>query len=98
MSTWQDPDDNEMRYFHDFVDVANRRVLEIGCGEGRLIWRYGEAARRVVGIDPDYDRVGDALKECPPSLRQQVSIVNAYSEALPFRRNEFDRAILAWSF
>jgi ubiquinone/menaquinone biosynthesis C-methylase UbiE len=97
MSTWQDPDDNELRYFHEFVDVANLRVLEIGCGEGRLIWRYADSAARVIGIDPDFDRVEDALRECPPALRQKVGIVNAYSEALPFPREQFDRAILAWS-
>ncbi|MBT1445970.1 tRNA 5-methoxyuridine(34)/uridine 5-oxyacetic acid(34) synthase CmoB [Shewanella sp. JM162201] len=33
--------------------LANRTVLDVGCGSGYHMWRmYGEGAKRVVGIDP----------------------------------------------
>ncbi len=95
MSTWQDPDDSELRYFHEFVDVANQRVLEIGCGDGRLTWRYAAAAAQVVGIDPDADDLELALEDRPPLSR--VHFMQARAQSLPFPRETFDRAILAWS-
>jgi ubiquinone/menaquinone biosynthesis C-methylase UbiE len=97
VSTWQDPDDNEIRYFNEFMDVENRRVLEIGAGDGRLIWRYAGAAAQVIGIDPDADGLQDALQDCPPELRSRVAFAVAQAEAIPFARQRFDRAVLAWS-
>ena len=41
------------------LDLSARRlgdhVLEIGCGEGRLTWRYASASFSTVGIDPKKD-------------------------------------------
>ncbi len=93
----RDPEGIETRYLHRFVDFANARVLEIGCGEGRLIWRYADAAQHVVGIDPDVDRLAIASRECPPVLRSHVNFALATSETLPFMRETFDVAILGWS-
>ena len=95
MPTWQDPNDDEIRYFNNFLDVADQRVLEIGVGDGRLTWRYAAQARRVTGIDPLYDDVETARQERPPALPVDLAI--ARGEALPFRRDVFDRAVLSWS-
>ena len=87
--------DDELRYVQDYADLAGRRVLEIGVGEGRLTWRYAPVARRVVGIDPDIARIKDALHDRPPAL--PVDLLIARAESLPFPREVFDRALLAWS-
>ena len=46
-----DPERNESRAIHELVDFRNNHVLEIGCGDGRLMWRYANLAATVVGID-----------------------------------------------
>ena len=35
------------------IDFTSRRVLEIGCGDGRLTRRYVDLALSVVALDPD---------------------------------------------
>ena len=41
----------EKQYLLDMLPLEGGRVLEIGCGDGRLTWQYAELADRVVGID-----------------------------------------------
>ncbi|HSO14137.1 MAG TPA: class I SAM-dependent methyltransferase [Anaerolineales bacterium] len=93
----KDPEQNETRHLHKFVDVTGRRVLEIGCGEGRLTWRYASASFSTVGIDPDKDSLRVATIDRPSDLESKVRFVNAQAEHLPFRKETFDIAILAWS-
>lgn len=97
MTLQRDPEEAETRYLRDFADFDGARVLEVGCGEGRLTWRYARAARRVVGIDLDPARVSVAPRDCPPDLRPTTSFALADSQRLPFPRDTFDLAILAWS-
>ena len=97
MTLRKDPEGIETAHLRDFVLFAGAHVLEVGCGEGRLTWRYAEAAWRVTGIDPDAEELSIALRECPPHLRSTVILTQAQAEALPFPRETFDVAVLAWS-
>jgi len=37
----------------DHIDLANHRVLDVGCGSGYHMWRMlGAGAKQVIGIDP----------------------------------------------
>ncbi len=97
MSLDRDPEGVEVRTLREFADFAGARVLEIGCGEGRLTWRYADVAGWVAAIDPDPKRLGVAVRDCAPALRSRVQFALAKSEALPFQRETFDLAVLAWS-
>jgi len=93
----KDPEQNETKYLHKFVDFADKRVLEIGCGEGRLTWRYAELAKHVTGIDLDRDSLRVATIDRPSDLVNRVHFANTQAEHLPFHKETFDIAILAWS-
>lgn len=93
-----DAEQNEHDYLHRFAAVADRRVLEIGCGEGRLTWRYAQSTDTTIGIDPDLDALRIASLDKPHRLQKNVHFARAVSENLPFRRETFDLAIFAWSF
>lgn len=98
MSTTQkDPEQNETNYLRQFVDVTGKRVLEVGCGEGRLTWRYAAASLSTVGIDPDTDALRVATYDRPVDLANKVHFVSAKAEYIPFHKETFDIAILAWS-
>lgn len=97
MTVQRDPEERELKHLRAFADFAGARVLEIGCGEGRLTWRYAGAAGRVVGIDLDPARLDVASREILPGLRSTVTFALAKAEALPFPRETFDLAVLAWS-
>jgi ubiquinone/menaquinone biosynthesis C-methylase UbiE len=97
MTLQRDPHGNETRFLHQVGRLSGARVLEVGCGEGRLTWRYAQATRSVVAIDPNLERLSTAPRDCPTELRERVHFVQADAERLALRRGEFDRAILAWS-
>jgi len=97
MSLQKDPDRNEIRRLRKFVDLTDKCVLEIGCGEGRLTWQYAKDARSVVAVDLDHDSLRVAKVDRPSSLENQIDLACSDSEYLPFSKEKFDIAILAWS-
>ena len=97
MTLQKDPEGNEKIYLHKFADFTNKRVLEIGCGEGRLTWQYAKESRSTIGIDLDRDALRVATIDQPSDLESKVYFALAKSEQLPFSKETFDMAILAWS-
>jgi len=97
MSLQKDPERNESKYLHDFVDFANQRLLEVGCGEGRLTWQYAKSAHTTIAMDPDIDALRIAKIDRPSGLEHKVLLSCAASEYLPFSKETFDIAVLAWS-
>ncbi|MBL8076567.1 MAG: class I SAM-dependent methyltransferase [Anaerolineales bacterium] len=97
MSLQKDPEGNEKKYLHQFADLKEKRVLEVGCGEGRLTWKYAGASSLTVGFDPDHDALRVARAESPHDLQKHVHFANASASNIPFSKETFDIAILAWS-
>ena len=98
MTFQKDPQQNETKHLLQFAGFADKRVLEIGCGEGRLTWRYAAKPAMTVGIDPDRDALRVATIDRPSDLEDRVLFSNAQAEWLPFPKETFDLAVLAWSF
>lgn len=97
MTIQKDPERNESKYLHQFAEFTNRRVLEIGSGEGRLTWQYAKLTRTTIGIDPDRNALRVARVDRPFDLGHNVHFTCAASEYLPFAKETFDLAVLAWS-
>ena len=93
----KDPEGFEKKTLLKYADFADSRVLEIGCGEGRLTWKYAAASGLTVGLDPDFDSLRVARADCPPDLRGRVHLARASAYHIPFSKEKFDVAILAWS-
>ena len=97
MASQRDPEGIESKYLHKFADFADGRVLEVGCGDGRLTRFYANTAKQVVGIDAHGEELGAVLHLDPPGLTDRVDLAQASAEALPFQPQSFNLAILAWS-
>lgn len=97
MTIQSDPDGKENKVLHKFVEFTDRRVLEIGCGEGRLTWKYASASAWSVGVDADKDGLRVASIDRPSNLANKVYFASAEAERLPFLKETFDIAVLAWS-
>lgn len=96
-----DPEGTETKRlleFADFGETGRQRVLEVGCGDGRLTWRYANAASSVTAIDLEGDQLRIATADRPGNLADRVNFSRADARRLPFRSRSFDLAIFAWSF
>jgi ubiquinone/menaquinone biosynthesis C-methylase UbiE len=97
MSLQKDPEKNEWKHLRQLADFTGKRVLEIGCGEGRMTWQYARGTHQTVGIDPDQDSLRVATVDKPTDLTGKAYFARATAEHLPFSKETFDLAILAWS-
>ena len=99
MSVQVDPEGNEIRALFDLVDLSERDVLEIGCGDGRLTWRYEDKTSHVTAIEPFTAAVERAKKHLPEASKGRVELHNvAFEEfAAITEPSTFDIAILSWS-
>lgn len=93
----RDPEGRELANIEQVVRFRDASVVEIGCGNGRLTWKYVGQARTVLAFDSDGASVVEALAARSAELRPKVMFVQAAAEALPARREAFDLAIFAWS-
>jgi ubiquinone/menaquinone biosynthesis C-methylase UbiE len=93
----RDPEENEIAYLYQLGHLENARVLEIGCGNGRMTWRYASRPTSIAGLDPNPERLVSAMADRPSNLAYKVDFLSGNAEALPFADESFDVAILAWS-
>lgn len=87
----------ETRAIHDLVDFNGASVLEVGCGDGRLTWRYASEANRVVALDVNEAKVDAAIRALPEELEEKVSFRVADASGFDSGTDEFDVAILSYS-
>jgi 2-polyprenyl-3-methyl-5-hydroxy-6-metoxy-1,4-benzoquinol methylase len=99
MAKVEDPEGNEKSTLHEMVDFKDQGVLEVGCGEGRLTWRYADQAAHVTGIDPKAEDIEIARASMPDLLKGRVNFVESKIEdfAASVTERSFDIAIFAWS-
>jgi 2-polyprenyl-3-methyl-5-hydroxy-6-metoxy-1,4-benzoquinol methylase len=90
-----DPEGVELATIDELVDLRDKRVLEVGCGDGRLTFRYADRTAYVLGIDPDREAIVFAREDRPEELRQRVQFRVAKRVDRPRRR--FDVALYSWS-
>ena len=67
-------------------------VLEIGAGTGRNFPHY-EPGVRVIAVDPDFAMLGRARNRAT-AARARIMLVAADGQALPFRGEVFDAAVV----
>ncbi len=94
-----DPEGYETRALFELADLEGRDVLEIGCGDGRLTWRYASKAAHVVAIDPYEGSVIRAKASVPNDVKDRVQIIHADFDrfATSAESSAFDAVILSWA-
>lgn len=92
-----DPEGNEARVLHELIDVRDKDVLEIGCGDGRMTWHYAALAHSVLALDPNAERIAQGIANLPADLTSAVTfkVADMTRDSLPTQA--FDVAVLSWS-
>jgi ubiquinone/menaquinone biosynthesis C-methylase UbiE len=96
MKALRDPEGAELNHLIKACELTGKRVLEIGCGDGKFIRQYSSMPKRVVGLDPEFSDLCIAHKLKPASTDQPYYL-QANGEKLPFPDNSFDIVIFASS-
>lgn len=97
MPMQRDPEKTEVYYLQTFANFENAHILEVGCGDGRMTWRYAQYTGRITAIDPDHESLRTALAARPQSEHNVVTFTCSHAERLPFADRLFSGAVLAWS-
>jgi cyclopropane fatty-acyl-phospholipid synthase-like methyltransferase len=99
MTIRTDPENNETRALLDMVDFSEKNVLEIGCGDGRLTWRYADKAEHVMAIEPSAEQIELAKENLPKHLEGRVEFHVAALEDFAEKSGQsiFDLVILSYS-
>jgi len=94
-----DPENNETRALFEYADLANKHVLEIGCGDGRLTWRYADQAAHVTAIEPSAAQISLAKENIPGHLKDRVEFHVATLEEFADKNPSsiYDLVILSYS-
>jgi 2-polyprenyl-3-methyl-5-hydroxy-6-metoxy-1,4-benzoquinol methylase len=79
------------------VRLDGRRVLDVGCGEGRLTGFAADRAAFVYAFDPNAERVEEARAALASDQRQRVRFAVHGIEALDVSPERFDLALCGWS-
>ena len=93
----RDPEGVEAAAIAPTVDLAGKRILEVGCGVGRLTSFAAARATHVYAFDPDAERVSQAKTSLARELRDRVRFAAHGAEALDVPRRRFDLALCGWS-
>ena len=94
-----DPENNETHALLGMVNFSGHHVLEIGCGDGRVTWRYAEKAARVTAIDPSSKQIAQAKEDLPSQLQDHIEFQDIAFEDFTAASapSAFDIVILSWS-
>ena len=84
----------EPRRIEALVPLDGARVLEVGCGEGRLTAFAAARAASVYAFDPNAERLEEA-RAATGLERVRFGVHGA--EALDVERESFDVALCGWS-
>ena len=97
MSRVIDPDGAHLAALRRLSDFRGQRVVELGCGDGRLTLGIAADTASVLAFDPDAEAVELARRSLPIELAQRVTYQVASGKEIEVEPGSFDLALFSWS-
>ena len=91
-----DPEENEVGALKSVTDWRRKRVLEIGCGEGRLTRRLAQLGALVSATDPDAQLIRTARKRLGQRLAKRINYRVGKAERIDHPSESFDIVVFSW--
>jgi 2-polyprenyl-3-methyl-5-hydroxy-6-metoxy-1,4-benzoquinol methylase len=92
-----DPEGAHLAALRRLADFRGQRVLEMGCGDGRLTVGMAADGATVLAFDADVETVSDARRSLPAELSERVEYRVASAQEFEIERGEFDLVLFSWS-
>ena len=92
-----DPEGAHLAALRRLADFRDQRVLELGCGDGRLTVGIAADAASVLAFDPDAEAVERARSSLPTELAQRVTYQVASGKEIEVEPLSFDLVVFSWS-
>jgi ubiquinone/menaquinone biosynthesis C-methylase UbiE len=92
-----DPEGAHLAALHRLGGFRGQRVLELGCGDGRLTLGLAHEAARVLAFDPDAEAVERAHRSLPAELAERVTYQVASGTEIEIKPHSFDLVVFSWS-
>jgi 2-polyprenyl-3-methyl-5-hydroxy-6-metoxy-1,4-benzoquinol methylase len=97
MSRTLDPEQAHLAALRRLGDFGDLRILELGCGDGRLTIPIANEAAFVLAFDPDKEAVERAQRSLPAELANRVAYKVASGDEVEIEPTSFDLALFSWS-
>jgi len=97
MASVLDPEGTHLAALRRLCDFSGRRVLELGCGEGRLTMPIADEAAYVFAFDTDARAVEKAHRSLPAAADERVTFRVASGKEVEIERHAFEIALFSWS-
>lgn len=88
---------DELKEWGGSALVRRKRVLDLGCGDGRLALGVAPVAARVDGLDPDPEAIAAAKRNARKARVRNVRFAAGAAQRLPYPDGAFDVVILSWT-
>ena len=92
-----DPEENEICALKGVTDWRRKRVLEIGCGEGRLTQRLAQLGALVSATDADPQLIHTARRKLVQRFAKQIQYAVGKAERIDHPSESFDIVVFAWA-
>ena len=92
-----DPEGAHLAALRRLADFHGLRVLEMGCGDGRLTLGIARDAAHVLAFDPDADAIERARRALPDEFAEQVTYQVASAKEIELESHSFDLVVFSWS-
>ena len=97
MSRVLDPEGAHLAALRRLGVFRDQRILELGCGDGRLTLGIAAEAASVLAFDPDAEAVERARSSLPDELAERVAYQVASGKEIEIEPQSFDLVVFSWS-
>ena len=97
MTLVMDPAGAEIEALKAVINWRGKRVLEVGCGSGRLTLRLVKfGVDKIIAFDPNPDLIREARKNLPAKYKERIEYRVGNAEHVKQKADQFDVVMFSW--